>query len=106
MPWGNRPRSRISDKVKAQVRRRDKHCQLQYPGCTGRIEEMDHVVGLAALGVPRTPVLNASLFQGVCAHCHSIKSEAQRLEGEERAKRQRGSISKRYRDLEQHPGEL
>jgi hypothetical protein len=104
MAWGERPRSRISDRVKAQVRRRDKTCRLRYAGCTQRIEEMDHVLGLAALGIPRTPVLDASSIQGVCRHCHAIKSEAQRQAGIARAKATRGGISRRLRDLEPHPG--
>jgi 5-methylcytosine-specific restriction endonuclease McrA len=105
MTW-NSPRSRISPKVKDQVRRRDRHCQLQYPGCTQRIEEMDHVIGLAAQGIPRTPVLSATVLQGVCKHCHAIKTEQQRRDGLDRAKAARGSASKRYRDIEPHPGRL
>jgi hypothetical protein len=88
------------------VRRRDKVCQLHYPGCTERIDEFDHIEGLAALGIPRTPVLNASEIQGACRHCHAIKSEAQRREGIERAIAKRGSLSKRYRDREPHPMEI
>jgi hypothetical protein len=92
--------------VKDQVRRRDGVCQLHYVGCTQRIEEMDHVIGLAAQGIPRTPVLDASTIRGVCRHCHSIPSEQQRRDGIERAKAQRGSASLRYRDREQHPGAI
>lgn len=106
MVWGDRPRSRVPDRVKSQVRRRDKTCRLQYPGCTQRIEEMDHIEGLAALGIPRTPVLDARDIQGVCAHCHAIKTQRQAAEGRERAKSQRGHISRRYRDQEPHPGRL
>ncbi|MDC8980683.1 hypothetical protein PR370_01025 [Mycobacterium marinum] len=106
MTWGNRPRSAIPDRVKAQVRRRDKTCRLQYGVCTQRIDEFDHIEGLAELGIPRTPVLDATTIQGVCRACHAIKTEAQRREGIERAKAQRGSVSKRYRDREPHPGAL
>jgi hypothetical protein len=106
MTWGNRPRSRIPQRVKDQVKRRDKVCQLQYEGCTQRIDEMDHIIGLAAQGIPRTPVLNATSIQGVCRHCHAIKSEQQRRDGIAKAKAQRGSISKRYRDVEPHPGRI
>jgi len=67
---------------------------------------MDHVIGLAAQGRPRETVLNATEIQGACRHCHAIKSEQQRRDGIERAKAQRGSISRRYRDLEPHPGRL
>ena len=104
--WGNRQGSRIPQRVKDQVRRRDGVCQLQYKGCTQRIDEMDHTVGLAAQGIPRTPVLDTSTVRGVCRQCHSIRSDQQRRDGIERAKAQRGSTSRRYRDLEQHPGRL
>lgn len=104
--WGERPRARVSQRVKNQVRRRDGSCRLQFPGCTGRIDEFDHIEGLAALGIPRTPVLDASTVQGVCRPCHSIKTEQQRRDGIERAKQRRGSVSKRYRDREQHPGAI
>lgn len=105
--WGDRPRATVSARVKDQVRRRDGFCQLGYPGCTQRIEEFDHIVGLAAQGISRTPVLSATEVQGVCKHCHAIKSEQQRRDGIERAMQRRGSLSRRYRDREEkHPGEL
>jgi hypothetical protein len=107
MPWGERPRSRISKSVKDKVRRRDKTCQLHYEGCTERIQEFDHIEGLAALGIPRTPVLNAHEIQGVCTHCHAIKTERQRREGIARARERRGgNLSRRYRDVEPHPGAI
>jgi hypothetical protein len=104
--WGQQPRSVIPQRVKDQVRRRDKTCRLAYSCCTQRIEEFDHVIGLAELGVPRTPVLSADEIQGVCRPCHAIKSEQQRRDGIARARAQRGSLSKRYRNVEQHPGML
>jgi hypothetical protein len=96
----------VPERVKAQVRRRDKTCRLQYPGCTQRIEEMDHVEGLAALGIPRTPVLDASEIQGACRHCHQIKTQAQAAEGKRAAIQRRGGISRTLRYREQHPGSV
>ncbi|BBU23276.1 HNH endonuclease signature motif containing protein [Mycobacterium xenopi] len=104
MAWGNRPRSHIPKRIKDQVRRRDKTCQLAYPGCTQRIDEMDHIIGLAAQGIPRTPVLSANEIQGVCRHCHAIKTQAQATAGRQRAIAQRGNLSRRYRNHEHHPG--
>ncbi|MDH6247247.1 hypothetical protein M2432_004910 [Mycobacterium sp. OTB74] len=101
--WGNRPRSSIPKRVRDQVMRRDKTCRLRYEGCTERIEEMDHVIGLAAQGIPRTPVLNADTVQGVCKSCHAIKSEQQRIAGIKRAQDTRGGLSRRLRDVEPHP---
>lgn len=104
--WGNQPRAVVPKRVKDQVRRRDKTCRLQYDGCTQRIEQFDHIIGLAQQGRPRTPVLRADEIQGVCTWCHGIKSDQQRREGLARARERRGSISKRNRDREPHPGAL
>ena len=105
MTWGQG--STIPDRIKNQVRIRDKVCQLQYPGiCTGRIDEFDHIKGLADQGLQRTPVRSAREVQGVCTPCHSEKTKGQQQAGRERAKAQRGSLSRRYRDREPHPGAL
>lgn len=106
MTWGQG--SRISKRVKDQVRRRDKVCQLQVPDiCTGRIDQFDHIEGLAEQGRQRNdrPATPCEL-QGACAPCHKHKSEQQRLAGIARAIKKRGSLSKRYNDLEPHPGAL
>lgn len=105
MTWGQG--STIPKRIKDQVRRRDQTCRLQYPGiCTGAIDEFDHPGGLAAQGQQRTAVRSAIEVQGVCSPCHAHKTEQQRLAGIARAKAQRGSLSKRYRDHEPHPGAL
>ena len=106
MTWGERPRSRIPQRIRDQVRRRDKTCRLGYDGCTGRIDEMDHIEGLAAQGRPRETVLCADEIQGVCAPCHKVKTQRQSAEGRARAAARRGSGSRRYRDRESHPGRL
>lgn len=100
MAWDKESRSRIPERVKSQVRRRDKTCRLNYQGCTHQIDEFDHIQGLAALGIPRTPVLNAEDIQGVCKPCHAIKSEAQRVAG------YKAFRAKHYREPEPHPGTL
>ena len=105
MTWGQG--SNIPNRIKDQVRRRDKTCRLQYPGiCTGRIDQFDHPDGLAAQGQQRTTVRNASEVQGVCEPCHEHKTEEQRQAGIANAIATRGSLSKRYRDREPHPGDL
>jgi hypothetical protein len=98
--WGQG--SNIPKRIKDQVRRRDRVCQLHYPGCTRHIDEFDHPNGLA--GQQRQPVRSAHEIQGVCSPCHRVKTEGQRLAGLARAKQQRGSVRRRYRDLEPHPG--
>ena len=105
MTWGQG--STIPQRIKDQVRRRDKVCQLQYPGiCTGAIDEFDHPGGLAAHGQQRTTVRSALEVQGVCTPCHGVKTEGQRKAGIANAIATRGSLSKRYRDREPHPGAL
>lgn len=102
MTWGQG--SNIPKRIKDQVRRRDQVCQLQYPCCVGRIEQYDHIEGLADTGLQRTTVTNAAVLRGVCIPCHKQRTEQQRLAGIARAKATRGSLSRRYRDLEPHPG--
>jgi hypothetical protein len=70
------------------------------------IQEFDHVIGLADQGQQRTSVLTALEVQGVCRACHAIKTKAQQSAGRARARAARGSVSKRYRDREQHPGSI
>jgi hypothetical protein len=101
--WGQG--STIPARVKDQVRRRDGVCQIAIPGvCTGRIDEMDHVVGLAEQGQRRTPTLDANALQGVCSPCHKVKTQQQAAAGRARAIAQRGGLSKRLRDRESDPG--
>jgi hypothetical protein len=102
--WGRRPPPNIPQRVKDQVRRRDKTCRLQYDGCTQRIEELDHVIGLAEQGLTRTPVVDATMIQGACSHCHAIKSERQRLAGLARYHERRAAAGRR--PAEPHPGLL
>jgi hypothetical protein len=107
MTWGSRPGSNIPTRIKDQVRRRDQVCQLNYPNvCSGRIDEFDHVIGLADQGQQRTAVRSALEIRGVCSHCHAIRTEAQRRAGRARARAQRGGLSRRLRDREAHPGTL
>ena len=102
MTWGQG--SNIPTRVKAAVRRRDKTCQLVYPGCTGRIDEFDHIVGLADQGRTRAGANSATELQGVCTSCHHIKTKQQAAAGRARARQQRGNLSRAYRDREPHPG--
>ncbi|AQT81976.1 hypothetical protein B1R94_26030 [Mycolicibacterium litorale] len=88
MTWGQG--SNIPKSVKDTVRRRDGAkggCQLQYPGiCTGRIDEFDHIDGLADQGRQRNDKrVTAAELQGVCEPCHERKTEQQRLAGIARA---------------------
>lgn len=88
------------------MRRRDQVCQLQYPGCTQRIEQFDHPHNLASQGLQRAPVRSATEVQGVCTWCHDIKTKQEQAAGRARAQTQRGSLSKRYRNHDPHPGRL
>jgi hypothetical protein len=105
MTWGQG--SNIPKRIKDQVRRRDRVCQLAYPDvCSGRIDEFDHVEGLADRGLQRTTVRNAREIRGVCKPCHLKRTKEQQAAGRARAIAKRGGLSRRRRDLEPHPMEI
>lgn len=104
MTWGQG--SYVSKKDRATVIRRDKVCQLAFPGCTSTIEELHHPVGLADQGLSRSRRTRPSEVVGVCSHCHLIATKDQQQRGRQRAIKARGHYSRRYRDLEPHPGQL
>lgn len=97
MAWDNTRGSRggyVSPRVKDEVRRRDRHCVLGHPGCTGAIDEFHHPIGLAERGQRRSSVLDANDVVGVCSTCHSVETRAQAKRGRNAWKRQ----------PERHPG--
>lgn len=85
----------VPARVRRAVRQRDgDRCQLAYPGCTGKYQELDHVAGLADTGTHRSQALTPDQLQCVCAHYHKIKTQARAMHGKGR-----------YRRLpEPHPG--
>lgn len=103
MTWGEG--GHIPAHVKTQVLRRDKTCRLAYPDiCTTRIDEYDHITGLAERGLRRRGTNTANELQGVCQPCHRRKTEQQRRAGVANAIAKRGGLSRRLRDREPHPG--
>lgn len=104
MTWGQG--STIPKRVKDQVRRRDRTCRLAFPGCTQRIDEFHHPDGLADQSQQRRPVRTATEVVGVCTHCHEIDTRERQEHGRQRARDARGSLSRRYRDHEPHPGHI
>lgn len=82
--------------IRRQVIARDEVCQLRYSGCTGNIDEVDHIVNVARLGVRREDANQLDNLQGVCAPCHRIKTRRESNEGRRRWKR----------SPERHPGLL
>jgi len=83
MVWERgRESSKIPARVKAFVRARDKVCQLGYPDiCTGSIDEIDHIVGIAELRVERKHANDASNLRGVCVPCHKRRTQEQSMAG-------------------------
>ena len=101
--WGSGNRPKRKSTVRAQHRRRcpPRFCaQCGAGGPAVRLLQ-DHVVNLAAGGLD--VVAN---YQWMCQPCHTEKTKAEAAAGRARAAAKRGSISKRFRDLEQHPGRL
>jgi 5-methylcytosine-specific restriction endonuclease McrA len=88
--------SRIPDRVKTVVRRRDQSCRLGFDGCTQRIDEFDHIVPLAVSGLDRRNANHPAALQGVCCSCHRIKTQREAAAGRTAWRRQ----------PERHPGLL
>lgn len=60
--------------LRIQVLKRDKHrCQVGGPGCTGRADQVDHIISTAAGGAPLDPD-NA---QAICSACNARKAQAE-----------------------------
>jgi 5-methylcytosine-specific restriction endonuclease McrA len=101
--WGQGNRPRRNSTVRAQHRRRCPPRFCAQCGASGPDVRLlqDHIVALSAGGLD--VIAN---YQWCCEPCHTAKTATERAAGVARAKVQRGSVSKRYRDLEQHPGRL
>ncbi|MCH9731599.1 MAG: hypothetical protein K0U84_18315 [Actinomycetia bacterium] len=85
MAWVNGgPGSRIPAAVKREVRERDQTCQLAYPGCTVRIDEFDHIAGVAATKADRAATNTPDHLRGVCATCHKKRTQQQSLAARKR----------------------
>jgi len=101
--WGQGNRPKRNSTVRAQHRRRCPPRFCAQCGASGPGVKLiqDHVIGLAAggLDVPAN-------YQWLCQPCHTEKTKAEQAAGRARAIATRGSVSKRYRDLEPHPGRL
>lgn len=71
--------------------------------------EQDHIVSLATPDSPGDVITN---YQWLCARpphgngCHWAKTQREIAAGKARAQAKRGSLSRKYRDLEPHPGRL
>ncbi|WP_390886741.1 HNH endonuclease [Corynebacterium argentoratense] len=63
-------RPHLTKKQKHHIHTRDNHtCQLQYPGCTGTPDQIDHKIPLSQGGTHTTNNL-----QTVCTNCHQQKT--------------------------------
>jgi 5-methylcytosine-specific restriction endonuclease McrA len=63
--------------------------------------ELDHIIAFAEGGAD-----DLNNAQWLCRSHHREKTLAEAARGRQRAIARRGSLSKRYRDCEKHPGEL
>jgi hypothetical protein len=87
---------------------RDQHRRRQPPrrcagcGATGVKLVQDHIINIAAGGMD-----TVANMQWLCeAVCHAAKTRREQQAGRDRARAQRGGLSRRYRDTESHPGRL
>ncbi|AID58985.1 homing endonuclease [Mycobacterium phage Gaia] len=82
MAWKNGGAgSRIPARLRARVKARDKHCQLGYKGCTGAMDEIDHIVNVKALKIDRSQANDINNLQAVCLSCHKKKTQAEAAAG-------------------------
>ena len=92
-------------KTARRIIRRDKECQLAYPGCTGTPTAADHIVGWAdatAAGWEPEDIDDPTNGQGVCGPCHTIKTQGEARRGAQRAAARRPR--NRPRSNNRHPG--
>jgi 5-methylcytosine-specific restriction protein A len=98
MPWSNNQTrtSTAEHKRWAAIVRRNARglCQLRLAGCTGVMQQADHIVPVAEGGLELDPVNG----QGACTSCHDIKTAAERQRGRAR------HYSKAQHPIERHPG--
>lgn len=93
MAWDNSKSygSRAWRKLRAEILERDGHqCQLGLPGCTVEATEVDHIVGVAAMGVDRnSPAAhNPANLQASCHRCNMVKAGRQSAQARTKWKRQ------------------
>ncbi|MGV0795949.1 HNH endonuclease signature motif containing protein [Mycolicibacterium elephantis] len=102
MTWSSDPGIRIPQRVQRAVHRRDHGaCQLGYPGCLGDGTQVDHIIGIAELGIHRRDSYNdLSNLQLVCEPCHRKKTAQQGVAGQRRRR------AAARRQPERHPGLL
>ena len=105
MSTWERREGRLTPRERREVIERDGGvCQLGYPGCSYIATVVDHVVNLAAGGDRDDPANR----QAVCAPCHNVKTERERLAGIKASATRRRDRLKRpsARSTAKHPGEM
>jgi 5-methylcytosine-specific restriction enzyme A len=75
--------------IRPHILARDPICKLRYHGCTGKSTQVDHI--------RRGDDHSYTNLQGVCAHCHAIKS------AREGRQAQLTRSQRRKRPQERHP---
>ena len=80
--------------------------ELRYNDCLGIATEVDHIVGVAKLGVDRGRANDPANLQAVCTPCHRRKTRREAAEGSAAHNRTRAAARRaRLRVREQpHPG--
>ncbi|MES5378539.1 HNH endonuclease signature motif containing protein [Mycolicibacterium conceptionense] len=91
MVWERKPTSGYSlpPKTRAFVLARDNHeCQIGFADiCTLVATEVDHIVNLASLGLPRGSNNTPEFLQSTCAPCHRRKTAQEARAAQNRHKR-------------------
>lgn len=90
MPWVNgQPGSHIPASIKREVRERQHdRCNTINPTvCTGVIDEFDHIINIARLGIDRRDANDPTNIQGLCKPCHRSKTRSESQAARNRRKR-------------------
>ena len=107
--WGQGEHPRWQ-RVRRQILDRDQHlCQIREPGCTGHATTVDHIVGLAQLGIPRNhpAAINPHNLQSACTHCHTIKTRRETSTALAQHNRERAAARRQRLTLHRpHPGDV
>ena len=74
-------------------------CQQRDFGCTVAATEVDHIISVAELGIPRADANDDENLRAICSSCHRRKTQREALAGAQRRK------ERRHLPRQPHPGD-
>ena len=99
--WGRRGVPRT---VRQRILERDRYtCQIAEFGCLVTATEVDHVINVASLGIPREDANEDHMLQAACSNCHARKTERERRAAHAASNARRAA--RRHLPSTPHPGD-